>query len=135
MTALCVWGGEKNVPALLKLLDSSKHDVQWTAILALGQISKDPEVAEALAQRLGSDPAVSTALTNMGPVAERFVIPSLRNKDDGVRRAACMILSAIGGAASIEALQAAQQDLGSDAKQVIESIKKRQAASQGTKSP
>jgi hypothetical protein len=106
-----------------------------TAIRALGQISKDPEVAEALAQRLGSDAHVSTALTNMGPVAERFVIPSLRNKDNGVRRAACMILSAIGGAASIEALQAAQQDLGFDAKQAIESIKKRQVASQGAKSP
>jgi hypothetical protein len=102
------WAGKDSVPDLINLLDHNDGGVRHMALETLGKLKDERSVAP-VALRLGPDREhASKALQAMGPMAERGVIPYLKDGDAGVRRESCMVLKRIGGPASIDALQTLQ---------------------------
>jgi HEAT repeat protein len=98
------WATPANVPALIELLhDRSRIDK--AAIAAALAATRSERAAEAVAKQLPLQPGVSDALMDMGPVAERFVLPFLKDRNNGTRREACRVLGAIGTQKSTEALR------------------------------
>jgi HEAT repeat protein len=109
--AIQKWGTEKNVPTLLKLLDSLDSSSRRTATEALGEISRDPDVAKRLAEELleGNSTdryGLQDALKKMGSVAENAVLALLKEDDEDVRKSALEILGDIGTRKSVDEIQA-----------------------------
>jgi hypothetical protein len=105
--ALGVWGGQANVPALLRAMNDVQN--RRAAMLALGRL-KDGRAAEPLASRLedlGDRQVAAEALKAMGPAAEQAVLRRLGHHDEFVRVEACRVLKVIGTRASLPALQKA----------------------------
>jgi HEAT repeat protein len=115
--------------ALIAFIKKDKGSNRRKAIIALGGI-KDEVAAEAAAEQLGElgnhEPA-GQALRRMGPIAEKFVIPQLKNSIPHVREEACKVLALIGTKKSVPALQALTRDFftGQAARQAIEAINQR----------
>jgi HEAT repeat protein len=112
LKALKTWGTGDNVPKLIALMDDENHFVQTGAMDALGGI-KDERAAAAIANQLtdfGVRRQAKLALVAMGPVAEKHVLPLLKNKDWALRSDVCQILAEIGTDKSIEPLREAAKD-------------------------
>lgn len=110
--ALKTWASAKNVPALVGLLTDTNIFARHAALEALGKIP-DPKSAEAVAQQLpelGVRMQAVAALKAMGPVAEKAVLPYLKDRDWAIRRDACKILADIGTTESLPALKSAAAD-------------------------
>lgn len=98
MDATARWAGKDHIPLLLQQVEHHSHHVRRGAMEALGRL-KDEKGAEAVAKRLpnhGDRQTASTALENMGNIAEKPVLKYITHNDDGVRNEARRILRAIG---------------------------------------
>jgi hypothetical protein len=103
---LKVWGSPANVPAMIAALDDENAPVRWALIEAL-EATGDPRAIEVLVRLVREDRErffASQALKRMGPRVERTVLALLAEKDDAVRTEACRILTDVGTAASLPAL-------------------------------
>ncbi len=110
--ALKLWGNDKSTEALIKLLDDRSVFIRNGAIDALAT-SKSAAVADAVAKCLtdpGAGQQASKALKAMGDIAEKPVLPLLKDKEWTVRMSACEILAVTGTAQSSDALKAASND-------------------------
>ncbi len=75
--------------------------------------SKSEEAAEAIAKHLteqDSQQQAGQALKAMGELAEKPVLPMVKNSDWVTRTSACEILGAVGTSLSVDALKAATND-------------------------
>jgi HEAT repeat protein len=100
--ALKVWATKDNIPALLRVLD--KDPTLVDKVLDVLVKFKDDRVYVVLARCLlipNYRAKASKGLKDMGPAAEKVVVPLLLNPDVMVRKEACHILGAIGTKASI----------------------------------
>jgi HEAT repeat protein len=108
--ALINWGTKDNVDSLVTLVqngDFGGGSLRKLAIQALGNI-KDDRAAPAVAARLGDffdRETAAAALENMGPGAEKAVLPFVGHNDAGVRVLACRVLKTIGTKDSLKALE------------------------------
>ena len=110
--ALKLWGNDDCTAALIKLLDSHDVFVRMGAIDALAPRKSD-EAAEAVARQLlamNTRHQAGESLKAMGDVAEKPVLPLLKNPEWTVRLSACEILAAVGTSQSIDPLKAAATD-------------------------
>lgn len=110
--ALRIWGNSQSVPRLIARLDDAQHAVRWAAIEVLGAV-RDPRAVDPLAQMVssGRDRAfASRALQAMGPLAEPAGLRLIRDRDSWARLEGCRILQAVGGQASIPALEGMRSD-------------------------
>jgi HEAT repeat protein len=108
--ALVVWGTKDNAESLVALVQNGDFGAGGTrklAIQALGNI-KDDRAAPAVAARLPDffdRETAAAALENMGPGAEKAVLPYVGHNDFGVRVLACRVLKTVGGKDSLKALE------------------------------
>ena len=108
--ALGVWGDKQSVPVLLKAMD--QEHTRREVMLALGRLG-DARAIAPIAARLKNDfdrHWAVEALQKMGPIAEDAVLEQLDHSDEDVRMAACEILTVIGTAKSLPALQRLADD-------------------------
>jgi predicted Zn finger-like uncharacterized protein len=97
--AMKTWGPSKdNVPALMKVLNDANMETRQVAIQVLGDL-KDAQAAEALAARLPDffdRSHASKALRDIGPSAEKAVLPYFFHTDGGVQAEARSLLKGYG---------------------------------------
>jgi hypothetical protein len=108
LRAVQTWGGPRNVPALISLLNSSESASMRQRAMEILARWNDPRAAAAIAQRLkepADRSAAARALKALGRAAEEATIALLADEDPEVRDAACLVLGEIGGAKSIAALK------------------------------
>ncbi|QJW97143.1 HEAT repeat domain-containing protein [Frigoriglobus tundricola] len=105
--SLGVWGTRDDVPTLIRALDHEDGATRRTAALAVRRF-RDDRAVPALVRRLG-DPQCTgesaKALIDIGPAAERPVIPALASTDVTEQGAAIDVLKEIGTVDSVPALQ------------------------------
>jgi hypothetical protein len=108
--AMVQWRTDDTVPALIKLLDHSQHDVRWKTAELLGGLG-DARAAEPLAARLKKEGiAVEPALRTLGPAAESALIGLLRHPEWQIRVQVCRILEDVGGKEALEAMMSLPAD-------------------------
>lgn len=107
--ALAACDPKEAAPALAKLLADETPSVRNAVLKAMKDL-KDPRVAEAVAARLPAEPLPAIdVLKAMGPAAEKAVLPYLADKYAGPTRFWTFnLLTEIGTAASLPALEAVQ---------------------------
>jgi predicted Zn finger-like uncharacterized protein len=97
--AMRTWGPTKDhVPALIGVLKDQNNETREVAIHLLGDL-KDPQAAQAIAERLPDffdRGHASRALRDIGPPAEKAVLPYLFHPDGGVQGEARALLKAYG---------------------------------------
>jgi len=101
-----VWVSKEGLPDLIKLIDSEQVRLRHAAIDGLSKV-QDQRVVIAIAKRLetASDQYVAaSALTKLGPIAEKPILTLLDHTDSKVRYQACRILRRVGTRESIAAL-------------------------------
>ncbi|MDB5308855.1 MAG: hypothetical protein JWO38_3057 [Gemmataceae bacterium] len=110
MAAFAAWGGDDARGLCLEASRSANREERLMALRLLPRW-KDEYVARALAERVGRPGRETTsaqdALVELGgPVAERAVIPLLRNEEQGIRLTAIDILGneKVGGSEAVAAL-------------------------------
>jgi predicted Zn finger-like uncharacterized protein len=92
LDALVAWGGKDSLPALVEALHAAGAN-DWVrspaVIRALGTL-RDPKAAPALVKewRVGGPQDTAWALKQIGPAAEKDVLPAIDHPDDQVRAAA-----------------------------------------------
>jgi hypothetical protein len=101
LAAYARWGGDEARGACLRFVASESQDERRAALRLLPRW-KDPEVARAVAARIGrpgteTTLAVEALLEIGGPAAEQAAIPLLRAEDQGTRLTAIDILEKVGG--------------------------------------
>jgi hypothetical protein len=106
--ALGAWLTAETVAPLAQMVNDPDPTVRQNALDVLIKL-KDPATAGLIAARL-ADPAdrakAGEALKAIGPPAEQWVTPILKDKDAGAQMEACSILKDIGTLASRPALEA-----------------------------
>lgn len=108
--ALAVWATAENTDALIRHLNKVHHFHIGSATTALA-LTGQQRAADALAGLLPTYPGpASQALRTMGSMAESPTLPYLKSTDFRVRRAACEVLQAVGGEASLRELRRLQSD-------------------------
>jgi hypothetical protein len=129
--ALGVWGTPESVPLLINLVEHQNVFLRREAITALGKL-KDERAAEPVARRLtdfGDRGSVIKALQELGPKAEKAVLPYLQHQDLFLRLEVCKVLKVIGTKESIPALEAATRDsnrgFANEAKAALDAVKNR----------
>jgi S1-C subfamily serine protease/HEAT repeat protein len=109
LEALAKWGTPNCVPAVIAQLKHSMFPVVQSAVKTLGALRDEQAVAPLLEtlrkNRLARHDAKG-ALAKLGKPVEEPVVAMLFEKDLQVFHAACDILKAVGGEASIEPLEA-----------------------------
>jgi len=96
LRALGVWGGPDSIPAIVPAIDNNFTRGEARDLLAT---FKDPRAAEAIAKMLpglGDRASASAFLKDMGPLAEKYVIPFVKHNDIFTAIEACKILQEIG---------------------------------------
>jgi S1-C subfamily serine protease len=104
LRGLMIWGGPENIPGLSAATEN--NFTRGQALHCLARF-KNPAAAAALAKwlpSLGDRAFVAGALKAMGPLAEKVVIPYVKNKDIFTAQEACKILQEIGTAECIPVL-------------------------------
>lgn len=112
LKALAVWGDREAVAPLLPLVEDRDVFVRREAMTTLGKLG-DERAAEPLVKRMvdfGDRGTAAQALRQIGPKAEKAVLPLLEDRDWGVRMETCKILKEIGTAQSKAALEKATHD-------------------------
>ena len=107
--ALGAWATPKEVPVLIQLLSDKDTNTRNEALKILGKL-QDARAVPAMVRcfvEFGTRSNAERALRDMGPIAEKEVLPLLRHKDFPVRVGAINILKDIGTQQSVPALQAA----------------------------
>ena len=139
MAAYALWGGADARGVCLAATRSTNPDERIAALRLLGRW-KDPEVARAVADRVGrlSDTETSVAvetLAEIGQPAERAIFPLLRSKEQSTRLVALDVLArdGVGGADSVAELKALaglpdEAGLAADARKVSDDPVTRQKA-------
>lgn len=110
--ALQTWGNSDCIAPLMKLLDDHNEFTRQAAIEAMAGF-KSESVAEALAKQMTDEQVrmqASKSLKAMGDLAEKPVLPLLKNPNWVVRSQACEILAVVGTSQSIDALKDAAID-------------------------
>ncbi|HEV3345192.1 MAG TPA: M56 family metallopeptidase [Pirellulales bacterium] len=101
---------DASLPVLRSALadaDLGNRDLAWQAICHVPGLTGRPEVIETAGAALARQPEQAAKwLVTIGPPAEPFVWPALRNEDPRIRLAALSVLKQIGTARSIAALEA-----------------------------
>lgn len=103
--ALAVWGTEKNIPGIARMLD---HEMTREAALECLCKMGGSKAAEAITNSIETAAEFTSAekiLHKMGPVTEPYVIRLLDHQDHEVRIRACAFLGEIGGRRSADAIQ------------------------------
>ena len=109
LRALGIWATAQEIPVLIKMLSDQDINTRNETLEVLSKL-KDGRAAGPMAQCLlevSTQNAAEKSLKAMGPIAEREVIPLLKDKDQGVRWAAIRVLKDIGTQESVPVLQAA----------------------------
>jgi hypothetical protein len=101
LAAYARWGGDEARGACLRFVASESQDERRAALRLLPRW-KDPEVARAVAARIGRPSTETTLATEAlleigGSAAEQAAIPLLRSEDQGTRLTAIDILEKVGG--------------------------------------
>jgi len=116
--AVKVWGTQRNVPTLLKILETGDRSSRSSAMEALGNMGSSQQVAEALAKQMLLDDDRSNAaraLEEMGPVAEDVVWQHMESRNSRVQSSACSVLAKIGTKKSLpkirELIQKSESDI------------------------
>jgi HEAT repeat protein len=109
LAAYARWGGEDARGLCLAASRSPGQEERMMALRLLPRW-KDPEVARAVASRIGRPSYETTfardALLEIGgPAAEQAAIPLLRSEEQNTRLTAIDILEKVGGADAVEALK------------------------------
>jgi hypothetical protein len=110
--ALKTWGSAKNLSTFIDLLKDENVFARKAAFEALGEL-KDAKGAEAVAPKMidfFSRMDAVASLKTMGKVAEKAVLPLVKDRDWAVRMEACKLLAEIGTKESLTALKEAQSD-------------------------
>ncbi|MDB5353047.1 MAG: hypothetical protein JWN86_4294 [Planctomycetota bacterium] len=96
------------VPAIIELLD--RDHIGREAVIALGELP-DIRAAQPLADRLEKNwPDAQKGLIAIGPDAEQFVLPKLRDSKSRVRSIACEVLAEIGGKETLKTMKSLPAD-------------------------
>jgi HEAT repeat protein len=129
--ALSVWGTKKNVSPTIELLSHRDGFIRASAMKVLGAL-KDERGARAVAAKLESRSdrgGAAESLREMGPVAEKPVLPYVRSPDPAVREEACKVLKEIGGSGSVKMLTSISNDpnpaVATAAKEALDKVKGR----------
>jgi hypothetical protein len=101
LAAYARWGGDEARGVCLRFVGSESQDERRAALRLLPRW-KDPEVARAVAARIGRPSTETTLATEAlleigGSAAEQAAIPLLRAEDQGTRLTAIDILEKVGG--------------------------------------
>lgn len=108
LAAYARWGGDEARGVCLRFVGSESQDERRAALKLLPRW-KDPEVARAVAARIGRPGTETTLATESlleigGPPAEQAAIPLLRAEDAGTRLTAIDVLEKVGGADALAVL-------------------------------
>jgi HEAT repeat protein len=112
LKALDIWGDDRDVPAIMNLLDSQNPFIRREAMSALGK-RKAAAAATPIADRLrdlSDRQYAASALRSIGAAAERPTLELLNDSDPRVREEALKVLRDIATRASIPALREAVND-------------------------
>jgi hypothetical protein len=119
--ALASCATNENLPALLKLLDSSSTMVRLHAVLALGRL-KSPQAVDRLVELMAKgDYSAVSALTQIGPAVEPSVLKLVRQGDQGARQRALQVLSQVGTKKSLPVLEKYRNDADPLSKTLVDS--------------
>ena len=111
LAAIEVWFTPDAEAALIEASRSDAFFVRGKAISLLGKCKTETAAEAAAAQMIHDRGAAESALKAMGPVAEPYTIPILKDRDFWIRASAYAVLGEVGGKKSLRALKAEMKNL------------------------
>jgi len=111
LAALEFWHTPDAETTVIEASKSKVFFVRGKATGLLGKFKTETAAEAAAAQMVADRHAAAAALKAMGPVAEPYVLPLLKDRDFFLRGDACGILSEIGGKKALKALKDEAQGL------------------------